>query len=90
MRTLRLLVAVIGAYAFANGYVAITAVGLTAAGLARGEAVMFGAITGYFAWLSAGLWAIASPRPRRTAAIIIGLSATLIFAAPKLTDLVIA
>lgn len=87
MQSLRLFVAAVGGYAFANGYVAITGVGLMAVGLPRGEAAMFGAITGYFAWLIVALWAIASLRPRRTTAAIVLGSTVMIVAAPRLADL---
>ena len=83
-RTLRLLLAALGGYAFAAGYIALLGAGLPHLGIARGEAVSLGMMTGLvvFAWIV--VWAVATAKPVRTAVMIAGVSAGMIVGAPLL------
>lgn len=83
-RSLRLLVAAVGGYAFAAGFVAVVAAALPLAGMARTESATLGGMLGVLAFLAIIIWVAASARPIRTTLIVFGAAAIMIVAAPML------
>jgi hypothetical protein len=69
----RVVLAVLGGYAFSAALSACIAVVLPAlTGLDRGEAVLLGSMLGFVIYLVAGLWAFATPRLGRVAVVLFG------------------
>lgn len=83
-RSLRLVVAALGGYAFAAGFVAIVATALPHAGMASSESATLGGMLGVLVYLAVILWVAASARPIRTASIVFALSAIMIGTAPMM------
>ena len=77
-RSLRLLLAALGGYAFTSGAVALLGAWLPAAGMARTEATTLGSLLAIPIFLAVIVWAVASTAPIRTAIIIIASAAIMI------------
>lgn len=83
-RALRLVVAVLGGYAFAAGLVAVIAAALPHTGVASTESATLGGMLGLLACLAVIIWVVASTRPIRTTLIVFAAAAIMIAAAPLL------
>lgn len=85
-RSGRLIVAVVGGYAFAAGMVALIGAGLPHWGMHRSEAIALGAMLGLPAYLAIIIWATSSLRPWRSAFVIAAFAAAMILLAPMLAE----
>lgn len=83
-RSLRLLVGVVGGYAFAAGVVAIIGAAAVAGGMARSESATLGAMLGLLVYPAIIIWAAASSRPLRTAGWVGAGAVTMLLGAPLL------
>lgn len=81
-RSLRLIVAIFGGYAFAAGFVAIIAVALPNFGMVRTESATLGGMLGMLVYLVIIIWAVASTKPIRAAIIIFSTAMIMIGTAP--------
>ncbi len=84
MRSLRILAAALGGYAFTSGYVASASTLLFVFGVTRGEAAILAVMTAFLMWLVVALWALGSSHPVRTAGLIVLASIVMLCAPPQL------
>lgn len=82
VRAGRLLVAALGGYGFAAGFVGLLGAILVRLGMVRSEAAMAGAMLGMLVFLAIAIWAVSSARPVRAAIIIFAAACAMIAAAP--------
>ncbi len=83
-RSLRLVLALVGGYVFAAGFVALVAAGLPHLGMANTESTTLGGMLGMLVYLTIMIWAVASTRPLRAAVIVFVAAALMILLAPML------
>lgn len=74
IKTVRLCLGLFGGYAFTAAYIGLAAVLLSQLGMARGEATSFAILSGVFVYVGVLVWAAATSRPLRTAALVISTS----------------
>lgn len=77
IRVLRLLLASVGGYLFATGFIAFLGTGLPHLSVERSEAVLLGSVLGLAAFLVVIIWAAASNKPIRAAVYILSSAAAM-------------
>ncbi len=80
----RLIVAILGGYAFTSGYAAIVGTALPLVGVARADALVVAMITAFLVYATMILWAVATKHPWRFGGIVFAASLLMIIIAPRL------
>lgn len=80
-RTHRTLLALVGSYFIANGFIALASAGLPQLGMARAEAVYLGLLAGLCLYVASAIWVAATRYLARITGAIIVLSVALHMAA---------
>lgn len=66
----KILIAILGGYAFTSGYVALSSVFLVKLGMQMGEAVILNGMLGFIVYLGVILWVLTTAKIWRTSTII--------------------
>ena len=81
-RAHRTVLALVGSYFLANGFIALASAGLPHLGMARTEAVYLSLLTGLGIYVAAAIWVAATHYPARMTGAVILLSVAFRQAAP--------
>jgi hypothetical protein len=84
--SIKILIAILGGYAFTSGYVAFLSIMLLELGMEAGEALMLSAMTGFIVYLCVTLWIFTTQKVWRTSIIIILLAVVMITVSPYLAE----
>lgn len=82
--SVKILIAILGGYAFTSGYVAFLSIMLAKYGMKIGEALMLSAMTGLIVYLGVILWMFSTQHVLRTSIIIVSVAAIIIPTTPYL------
>lgn len=80
----KILIAVLGGYAFTSGYVALSSILLVKLGMQMGEAVMLNGMLGFIVYLGVILWVFTTAKMWQTSSIIILVAFAMIVASTYL------
>jgi hypothetical protein len=84
--SIKILIAILGGYAFTSGYVAFLSIMLAELGIEAGEALMLSAMTGFLVYLCVTLWMFTTQKIWRTSIIIILMAVVMITVSPYLAE----
>jgi hypothetical protein len=82
----KILIAILGGYAFTSGYVAFLSIILAELGMKVGEALMLSAMTGFIVYLCVMLWVFTTQKIWQTSIVIILMAAVMITVSPYLAE----